>query len=32
MKVPEITDAEAADYLGQYVTVKNLPPAKAATT
>lgn len=32
MKVPEITDAEAADYLGQYVTVKNLTPAKDATT
>ena len=32
MKVPEITDAEAADYLGQYVTVKNLTPAKDAKT
>ena len=32
MKAPESTDAEAADYLGQYVTVKNLTPAKDATT
>ena len=32
IKVPEITDAQCGDYLGQYVKVKNLTPATSATT
>lgn len=32
IKVPEITDAQCEDYLGQYVKVKNLKPEATATT
>lgn len=32
MIVPEITVAQASDYVGQYVTIKNLTPAADATT
>lgn len=32
MKVPQITVSQAGDYVGQYVTVKNLTPATSATT
>lgn len=32
IKVPEITDAQCGDYLGQYVKVKNLTPDAKATT
>lgn len=32
MKVPQITVSQAGDYVGQYVTVKNLTPAANSTT
>lgn len=32
MNVPQITVSQAGDYVGQYVTVKNLTPAKESTT
>lgn len=32
MNVPQITVSQAGDYVGQYVTVKNLTPAEGSTT